>query len=60
MLAPIGWPYLPGEKMMTRVDACILNRLAQMISGPGAVEIIYKGIEPRQVDDLAREAVALS
>lgn len=45
---------------MTRVDACILNRLAQMISGPGAVEIVYKGIEPRQVDDLAREAVAFS
>ena len=59
MLVPVGWPYLPGEKKMTRIDACILNRLAQMIAGPGAVEIVYKGIEPRQVDELAREAVAL-
>ena len=60
MLAPVGWPYLPGEKKMTRIDACILNRLAQMIAGPGAVEIIYKGVEPRQVDELARATVALS
>ena len=60
MLAPVGWPYLPAEKKMTRIDACILNRLAQMIAGPGAVEIVYKGIEPRQVENLAREAVALS
>ena len=60
MLAPSGWPYLPGEKKMTRIDACVLNRLAQMIAGPGAVEIIYKGVEPRQVDELAHAVVALS
>ena len=60
MLAPSGWPYLPGEKKMTRIDACVLNRLAQMIAGPGAVEIIYKGVEPRQVEELAHAVVALS
>ena len=56
MLAPVNWPYLPGEKKMTREDACVLNRLAQLIAGPGAVEIVYKGIRPENVDRLAREA----
>ena len=58
MLAPVGWPYLPGEKQMTRLDACVLNRLAQLVSGPGAVDVVYKGIAPEHVDDLARRAVA--
>jgi hypothetical protein len=57
MLAPINWPYLPGEKKMTREDACVLNRLAQLIAGPGAVEIVYKGVRPGNVERLAREAV---
>ena len=60
MLAPINWPYLPGEKKMTRVDACVLNRLAQWIAGPGAGEIIYKGIQPEAIDRLARDAVGQS
>lgn len=60
MLAPAAWPYLPGEKKMTRLDACVLNRLAQLIAGPGAVEIIYKGTQPAQIDTLAREAVSAS
>ena len=58
MLAPVGWPYLPGEKKMTRLDACVLNRLAQLVSGPGAVDVVYKGIAPEHVDDLVRRAVA--
>lgn len=58
ILAPVGWPYLPGEKKMTRLDACVLNRLAQLVSGPGAVDVVYKGIAPEHVDDLARRAVA--
>ncbi len=58
MLAPINWPYLPGEKKMTREDACALNRIAQLIAGPGAVEIVYKGIRPENVDHIARDAVA--
>ena len=58
MLAPVGWPYLPGEKKMTRLDACVLNRRAQLVSGPGAVDVVYKGIAPEHVDDLARRAVA--
>jgi len=57
MLAPVNWPYLPGEKKMTRLDACILNRLAQLIAGSGAVEIVYKGVLPEDIDRLAREAV---
>ena len=59
MLAPVAWPYQPGEKPMTRQDACILNRLAQAISGPGAVEIRYRGSEPTRVEEAARAAVGL-
>ncbi len=51
MLAPSAWPYLPGEKPITRIDACILNRIGQMISGTGAVDIRYQGIEPAQIDE---------
>ena len=57
MLAPAAWPYVPGEKKMTRVDACVLNRIAQWLTGAGAVEIKYRGVEPRHVDRLAREAL---
>ena len=56
-ITPAAWPYVPGEKKMTRIDACVLNRIAQWLSGPGAVEIKYQGVEPRQVDRLAREAL---
>lgn len=58
MLAPINWPYLPGEKKMTRADACVLNRLAQWIAGAGAVEVSYKGIQRTDIDQLARNAVS--
>ena len=57
MLAPINWPYLPGEKKMTRADACVLNRLAQWIAGSGAVEVSYKGIQRTDIDQLAQNAV---
>ena len=57
MLAPSAWPYVPGEKKMTRVDACVLNRIGQWLSGAGAVEIKYRGVEPSQVDSLARAAL---
>ena len=33
MLAPAAWPYQPGEKPMTRVDATAMNRLCQWIAG---------------------------
>ncbi len=57
MLAPIAWPYQPGEKKMTRIDACILNCIAQWLSGDGAVEIKYRGVEPSEIDRLAAEAI---
>ena len=60
MLAPINWPHLPSEKRMTRADACVLNRLAQWIAGPGAVDIIYRGIQPEAIDRQARDAVCAS
>ena len=57
MLAPIGWPYVPGEKPMTRGQAQILNRVAQLISGDGAVEINYKGMALEDIDDAVSHAV---
>ena len=50
MLAPIGWPYQPAERAMTRIDALILNRIAQLIAGEGACEIDYKGATPADID----------
>ena len=58
ILAPIAWPYIPGEKALTRIDACILNCIAQWIAGPGAVEIRYRGVKPAHVAELAAAALA--
>ena len=57
MLSPIGWPYVPREKPMTREHAQILNRIAQLISGDGAVEINYKGMALEGIDDAVSHAV---
>ena len=57
LLAPAAWPYSTAEKPMTRFDACVMNRLAQLIAGPGAVEINYKGMKPNDIERLVREAV---
>ena len=56
MLAPAAWPYQPGEKRMTRLDACTLNRIAQLIAGDGAAEVNYRGMKP--VDSAGRVAAA--
>ena len=57
MLAPINWPYQPAEKQMTRNDAQVLNRIAQLIAGEGAVEINYKGAIMRGIDGQVAAAV---
>ena len=46
----IGWPYQPAEKPMARIDALVLNRIAQLIAGEGACEIDYKGATLANVD----------
>ena len=56
MLAPAGWPYQPGEKKMTRFDACALNRIAQLMAGDGAAEINYHGMRPANIDALVKAA----
>jgi len=56
MLVPAGWPYQPGEKRMTRFDACALNRIAQLIAGDGAAEINYRGMKPDDIDVLVSRA----
>lgn len=57
MLAPINWPYEPGEKKITRASACALNRIAQLIAKAGAARIDYKGVKVADVDRLVEEAV---
>lgn len=57
MLAPAAWPYLPGEKPITRASACTLNRIAQLIAGPGAATINYRGMKVNDVDRLVAEAL---
>ena len=56
MLAPAGWPYCPGEKKMTRFDACALNRIAQLMAGDGAAEINYHGMKPANIDAMVKAA----
>ena len=56
MLAPASWEYCPGEKKMTRLDACTLNRIAQLIAGDGAAEINYRGMKPGDVEGLVAAA----
>ena len=58
MLAPIGWLYVPGEKAMTRHEAQVLNRIAQLIADDGAVEIDYKGVVLSGIDEAVAQAVA--
>ena len=58
MLAPIGWPYVPGEKAITRHEAQVLNRIAQLIADDGAVEIDYKGVVLSGIDEAVAQAVA--
>ena len=57
MLAPAAWPHTPGNRPMTREDACALNRIAQAIARDGAAEIDYKGRLPSLIDKSAVEAV---
>ena len=57
MLAPAAWPYVPGNKPMSREDACALNRIAQAIARDGAAEIDYKGRAPSLVNQSAMAAV---
>ena len=57
LLAPAAWPYQTAEKRMTRFDACVLNRIAQLVAGDGASEINYHGMKPKDIDRLVCEAV---
>ena len=60
MLTPAAWPYQPGEKKMTRLDATAMNRLAQLLAGENAAVINYHGMKPANIDELAFLAVEKS
>ena len=57
MLAPAAWPFTPARKPITRMDACALNHVAQVLAGEGAAEINYRGLRPLDVERLAAQAV---
>lgn len=58
ILAPINWPYIPGEKPPTRESSLVLNRIAQLLAGEGAAEIDYKGATMRGIDDMVKHLCA--
>ncbi len=58
MLAPCAWPYSPQKKPLTRIEACVLNRIAQLICGEDAAPINYKGMQPAEIDQEVRRALA--
>lgn len=57
MLAPAAWPFTPVRRPITRMDACALNHVAQLLAGEGAAEINYRGMRPLDVERLAAQAV---
>ena len=59
MLAPIGWQHQVAEKPITRIDALILNRIAQLIAGDGAAKIDYKGVSMTGIDEEVLEVTSL-
>lgn len=58
MLSPINWPYVPGEKPLTRESSLVLNRIAQLLAGDGAAEIDYKGATMHGIDDMVKHLCA--
>lgn len=58
MLSPINWPYVPGEKPLTRESSLVLNRIAQLLAGESAAEIDYKGATMHGIDDMVKHLCA--
>lgn len=57
LLVPPGFGYKPGRRKLTRDEACVLNRIAQVISGNGAMDIHYSGYVPQNLEELFRQAI---
>lgn len=57
MLSPTGFGYQPGHRQLRRDEACVLNRIAQLICGPEAAQINYKGLVPTNLDELVAQAL---
>ena len=57
MLAPSGFGYKAGHRPLTRIEACILNAIAQRICGENAAQINYNGIVPAALDSLVEKAL---
>jgi hypothetical protein len=57
LLAPPGFGYKMGHRKLTRVEACILNSIAQKICGDFAADISYHGIVPDELEKLVANAL---
>lgn len=60
LLAPIAWPYVPGEKPLTRESSQILNRIAQLLAGDCAVPIDYHGVVMQYIEEGVAEACRMT
>ena len=56
MLAPSGWPYIPGRMKLTRERACVLNELTRRIACEGK-PIHYASWAPENLERLVQEAM---
>lgn len=52
-LTPIGWPYQTNRKSMTRIDAMVLNRIAQWLAGENDIELNYNGYKIDNINEIA-------
>ena len=60
LLVPAAWPYVPGEKPPSRKSSQILNRIAQLIAGEGAVPIDYHGMVLQDIEEGVAEACQMT
>lgn len=62
LLAPSGWPWVPGEKPLRREDALALNRMARLLAhgSPTLPPLAYRGAVCRDIDSLVRQACSPS
>ena len=60
LLAPAAWPYVPGEVPPTRKSSQVLNRIAQLIAGEGAVPIDYHGVVMQGIEEGVADACQMT
>ncbi len=57
LLSPIAWGHTSGKKLLTQFDACVMNRLAQLICKDDAATINYHGMKPTDIEGMVKTAM---